>query len=195
MGDASSALAGQRVDALARRARRAQLLPYFADIADQLLGAQGCWFTISPRLGQPTMTLRLGSGRIPTWRDQRLRTPRRSAAHRADVSFFFEGAPARDRVSRGQQKLLAAASHPQPAGSPSAAASAARVPDARRDPAAELDVDNLGNCSRRSHGFLPSSSSRRFTRGGLEGVETRPKVSRETRQFLIIPHLIFQAGP
>ena len=74
-------------------------------------------------------------------RDQQLRTTT-SGPHRADLSFHVERAAARDLVSRGQQKLLAAALvlaqvklH---------AADRAEVCLLLDDPAAELDVDNLG---------------------------------------------------
>jgi DNA replication and repair protein RecF len=75
-------------------------------------------------------------------RDLRLRTTT-VGPHRADVSFVVEGAPARERVSRGQQKLLAAAfvlaqlSLRAADGAPYACL-------LLDDPAAELDVDNLG---------------------------------------------------
>jgi DNA replication and repair protein RecF len=75
-------------------------------------------------------------------RDRRLRTTS-VGPHRADLIFTVEGAPARDRVSRGQQKMLASAFV--------LAQIALRATMAERptcllldDPAAELDVDNLG---------------------------------------------------
>jgi DNA replication and repair protein RecF len=131
--------AGHRVDAL-RSEYAAQLLPYFVDVADHLLGVQGARFTY--RRGwaaDQDLATQLVESRT---RDQRLRTTT-VGAHRADVSFFFEGAPARDRVSRGQQKLLAAAFilgqllFQAAQGAPPACLML-------DDPAAELDVDNLG---------------------------------------------------
>jgi DNA replication and repair protein RecF len=75
-------------------------------------------------------------------RDRRLRTTS-VGPHRADLIFTVEGAAARDRVSRGQQKMLASAFV--------LAQIALRAVTADRptcllldDPAAELDVDNLG---------------------------------------------------
>jgi DNA replication and repair protein RecF len=63
--------------------------------------------------------------------------------HRADIGFVLDGVAAKDRVSRGQQKMLAAAfilaqiqCH--------AAAGAPLTCLMLDDPAAELDVDNLG---------------------------------------------------
>jgi DNA replication and repair protein RecF len=131
--------AGHRVDTL-RSEYAAQLLPYFVEVADSLLGTQGARFTY--RRGwaaEQDLSAQLIESRS---RDQRLRTTT-VGAHRADVSFFFEGAPARDRVSRGQQKLLAAAfilgqlSFQAAQGAPPACLML-------DDPAAELDVDNLG---------------------------------------------------
>lgn len=64
-------------------------------------------------------------------------------AHRADVGIKVSGAVARDRVSRGQQKLLAGClmlaqiEHRAASGGPQTAL-------LLDDPAAELDVDNLG---------------------------------------------------
>ncbi len=131
--------AGSRVDTL-RGEYAAELLPYFVDVADRLLGTQGARFTY--RRGWAAdhdLAAQLGESRP---RDQRLRTTT-VGAHRADVAFSFEGAPARDRVSRGQQKLLAAAfilgqlAYQSAQGAPPACLML-------DDPAAELDVDNLG---------------------------------------------------
>ncbi|HET9397144.1 MAG TPA: DNA replication/repair protein RecF [Nitrospiraceae bacterium] len=75
-------------------------------------------------------------------RDLRLKTTH-VGPHRADVGFVVEGVAARDRVSRGQQKMLAAAfilaqlqCH--------SALGAPPTTLMLDDPAAELDVDNLG---------------------------------------------------
>jgi DNA replication and repair protein RecF len=75
-------------------------------------------------------------------RDHRLKTTT-LGPHRADLLFLIGRTPARDRISRGQQKMLASAF---------VLASVAAGRDARPrstcllldDPAAELDVDNLG---------------------------------------------------
>lgn len=75
-------------------------------------------------------------------RDQRTRLTS-VGPHRADISFRLDGIPARERISRGQQKMLASAFV--------LALIALRAEAAERptcllldDPAAELDVDNLG---------------------------------------------------
>lgn len=67
--------------------------------------------------------------------------------HRADVGFYVDGVLARDRISRGQQKVLASAFV--------LAQLLAAVPHLHRrpcllldDPAAELDVDSLGKILR-----------------------------------------------
>jgi DNA replication and repair protein RecF len=62
--------------------------------------------------------------------------------HRADLGVFVDGAPARERISRGQQKLLAAAMMLAQLlyGVEVGAEQACLLLD---DPAAELDVDNL----------------------------------------------------
>lgn len=75
-------------------------------------------------------------------RDLRLKTTH-VGPHRADIVFVVDGVAAKDRVSRGQQKMLAAAfilaqlqCH--------TALGAAPTTLMLDDPAAELDVDNLG---------------------------------------------------
>jgi DNA replication and repair protein RecF len=62
--------------------------------------------------------------------------------HRADLGVFVDGAPAKERISRGQQKLLAAAMMLAQLlyGVEVGAEQACLLLD---DPAAELDVDNL----------------------------------------------------
>lgn len=75
-------------------------------------------------------------------RDLRLRTTT-VGPHRADVAFRVEGGLARERVSRGQQKMLAAAfvlSQIIVAGERANRRTCLLLDD----PAAELDVDNLG---------------------------------------------------
>ena len=140
--------AGHRVDTL-RSEYAAQLLPYFVEVADSLLGTQGARFTY--RRGwaaEQDLSAQLIESRS---RDQRLRTTT-VGAHRADVSFFFEGAPARDRVSRGQQKLLAAAfilgqlSFQAAQGAPPACLML-------DDPAAELDDHHLSRFIERVAGL------------------------------------------
>jgi DNA replication and repair protein RecF len=137
--DAELAAAGEQVDRL-RSEYCAQLLPYFAVLADRLLGGPGARFTY--RRGWAA-DQDLGTAlRDSRSRDQRVRTTT-VGAHRADISFSIEDAAARDRVSRGQQKLLAAAFILAQL-SLQAAQNAPPACLMLDDPAAELDVDNLG---------------------------------------------------
>lgn len=76
-------------------------------------------------------------------RDQRLRTTT-VGAHRADLQFTIAGAPARDRVSRGQQKMLASAFVLAQVALRAAQSYQQSTSLLLDDPAAELDVDNLG---------------------------------------------------
>jgi DNA replication and repair protein RecF len=171
--------AGQRVDVL-RGEYAAQLLPYFVEIADRLLGAQGAKF--SYRRGWAAdhdLATQLIESRP---RDQRLRTTT-VGAHRADVSFFFEGAPARDRVSRGQQKLLAAAfilaqlAFQAAQGAPPACLML-------DDPAAELDVDNLGKLLAAVSRIPAQLVITSVHESGLEGVKLGRKFHVKQGNFL-----------
>jgi DNA replication and repair protein RecF len=78
-----------------------------------------------------------------SWPRDRLLKVTTVGPHRADISIRVDGVAAKERVSRGQQKLIAAAlilgqqRHRIALG----AAPACLLVD---DPAAELDVDNLG---------------------------------------------------
>jgi DNA replication and repair protein RecF len=171
--------AGQRVDAL-RSQYAAELLPYFMHVADQLLGTQGARFTY--RRGWAA-DQDLGAQLIESRpRDQRLRTTT-VGAHRADVSFFFEGAPARDRVSRGQQKLLAAAfilgqlSFQAAQGAPPACLML-------DDPAAELDVDNLGKLLEAVSQIPAQLIITSVHESGLEGVKLGRKFHVKQGNFL-----------
>jgi DNA replication and repair protein RecF len=75
-------------------------------------------------------------------RDLRLKTTT-LGPHRSDVQFLIGRVAARDRISRGQQKMLASAfvlASVAVAGSTHASPTCLLLDD----PAAELDVDNLG---------------------------------------------------
>ena len=171
--------AGSRVDAL-RSEYSAELLPYFVDVADRLLGAQGARFTY--RRGwaaEQELATQLVEARP---RDQRLRTTT-VGAHRADLSFSFEGAPARDRVSRGQQKLLAAAfilaqlAYQSAQGAPPACLML-------DDPAAELDVDNLGKLLAAVSRIPAQLVITSVQASGLEGVKIGRKFHVKQGNFL-----------
>jgi len=171
--------AGHRVDTL-RSEYASQLLPHFVGIAEQLLGAQGARF--SYRRGwaaEHELVAQLIESRP---RDQRLRTTT-VGAHRADVAFAFEGAPARDRVSRGQQKLLAAAfilaqlAFQAAQGAPPACLML-------DDPAAELDVDNLGKLLAAVSKIPAQLVITSVHEGGLEGVKLGRKFHVKQGNFL-----------
>ena len=171
--------AGHRVDTL-RSEYASQLLPHFVGIAEQLLGAQGARF--SYRRGwaaEHELVAQLIESRP---RDQRLRTTT-VGAHRADVAFVFEGAPARDRVSRGQQKLLAAAfilaqlAFQAAQGAPPACLML-------DDPAAELDVDNLGKLLAAVSKIPAQLVITSVHESGLEGVKLGRKFHVKQGNFL-----------
>jgi DNA replication and repair protein RecF len=177
--EAELSTAGHRVDSL-RSEYAAQLLPHFVEVAEQLLGAQGARF--SYRRGwaaEHDLAAQLIDSRP---RDQRLRTTT-VGAHRADVAFVFEGAPARDRVSRGQQKLLAAAfilgqlAFQAAQGAPPACLML-------DDPAAELDVDNLGKLLAAVSKIPAQLVITSVHESGLEGVKLGRKFHVKQGNFL-----------
>jgi DNA replication and repair protein RecF len=130
--------AGSAVDLL-RASYAAELAPYFDRLAERLVGAG---VRISYRRGWSAEVDLPTALRDARERDLKLRTTT-VGPHRADVSFSVDGQPARERVSRGQQKMLAAAF----VLAQLARRAADDVPRAclmLDDPAAELDVDNLG---------------------------------------------------
>jgi len=77
-----------------------------------------------------------------SWSRDRDRAVTHAGPHRADIGVRFAGAPARDRISRGQQKLAAAALllGQLRCDAELGSSVAALLVD---DPAAELDADNL----------------------------------------------------
>jgi DNA replication and repair protein RecF len=90
--------------------------------------------------------------------------------HRADLVIKVDGVLARDRVSRGQQKLLAAAlilAQIQ-ATAPSASARTCLLLD---DPAAELDVDKLGKLLAALDRIPAQLIVSAVTESGLAGIE------------------------
>lgn len=137
--DGEIAAAGTQLDGL-RAEYATRLRPHFAQVADRLLPASQARFEY--RRGWPEDWDLSRALRDLRGRDVRLRTTT-VGPHRADVAFVVDSAPARERVSRGQQKLLAAAfvlaqlSLRAADGAPPACLML-------DDPAAELDVDNLG---------------------------------------------------
>jgi DNA replication and repair protein RecF len=130
--------AGAEVDRL-REQYVQQLSPHFESLGARLVGpGTGLVY----RRGWPSDVDLREALHASISRDMRLKTTH-VGPHRADISFVVEGVAARDRVSRGQQKMLAAAfilaqlqCH--------SALGAPPTTLMLDDPAAELDVDNLG---------------------------------------------------
>lgn len=130
--------AGTEVDRL-RASYVAGLKPHFEALASRLVGPDT---TLLYRRGWPDDFDLREALDASISRDLRLKTTH-VGPHRADIGFVVDGVAAKDRVSRGQQKMLAAAfilaqlqCH--------AALGAAPTTLMLDDPAAELDVDNLG---------------------------------------------------
>jgi DNA replication and repair protein RecF len=137
--------AGTAVDER-RAAYAAGLQPFFEALANRLIGAVGARFVY--RRGWANEQGLVDALREARPRDLRLRTTT-AGPHRADLSFVMGNgtAAARDYVSRGQQKMLAAAFVlAQLAYRASLNAPVATL--MLDDPAAELDVDNLGKLLR-----------------------------------------------
>lgn len=116
-----------------------ELKPHFESLATRLVGPGT---TLTYRRGWAAEVELRDALHDSISRDLRLKTTH-VGPHRADLGFMIDGTPARDRVSRGQQKMLAAAfilaqlqCH--------AALGAVPTTLMLDDPAAELDVDNLG---------------------------------------------------
>lgn len=92
-------------------------------------------------------------------------------AHRADLVIRVDGVLARDRVSRGQQKLLAAALILAQIQATASAASENRTCLLLDDPAAELDVDKLGKLLRAIEQIPAQLIVSSVTEAGLNGIE------------------------
>lgn len=133
-GDALDAARGQYV---------AGLQPVFAEISSLLLDEPA---VLDYRRGWPTDATLAQAFEDARTRDQRLKTTT-AGPHRADLAFLLRGRSARDLVSRGQQKMLAAAFILSQIRYRAAEVS---TPTCLLldDPAAELDVDNLGKLLR-----------------------------------------------
>lgn len=80
-----------------------QLAPVASDIAKRLLGLE---LVISYRSGWPR-DLSLGEALKASWIHDQEAGITQVGPQRADITFRLDGAPVKDRISRGQQKLLA----------------------------------------------------------------------------------------
>lgn len=114
-------------------------------------------------------------------RDQRLKTST-VGPHRADVAFHLKGKAARDLVSRGQQKLLASAFILAQISyrSVQATTPTCLLLD---DPAAELDVDNLGKLLRVIDAVPSQLIVTSVSEAGLQGMHIGRKFHVEQGRF------------
>lgn len=154
------------------------LASHFVVIAEELLGEK---VALEYRRGwSDEMTLAASL-------EQARRRDRRHATttvgpHRADLTIKMDGILARDRVSRGQQKLLAAAlilaqiwsTHKQ------GSSTACLLLD---DPAAELDVDKLGKLLRAIQKTPAQLVVSSLTEAGLAGIDIGRKFHVEQGHF------------
>lgn len=167
---------GSAVDA-ARSDYAAALKVTFEDVAAQLLPEAA---TFEYRRGWPadeTLEEAFNQTRV---RDQRLRTTT-VGAHRADLAFKLNGVVARDRVSRGQQKMLAAGFIlAQIQLRAEAAIPTCLLLD---DPAAELDVDNLGKLLRVIDSVPSQLIVTSVSEAGLKGMHVGRKFHVEQGKF------------
>lgn len=169
---------GEAVDE-ARRGYVEVLRPRFEDIAQRLLGEAA---TFDYRRGWPSdepLQAALANRRV---RDQQLRTTT-AGPHRADLSFRIDGVSARDRVSRGQQKMLACALI---LAQVDVRARGAAVPTCLLldDPAAELDVDNLGKLLEVIASTPAQLIVTSVTDAGLAGINVRRRFHVEQGKFV-----------
>lgn len=168
---------GEAVD-VARREYATILSAYFRVLGAQLLGEEA---GLEYRRGWPvdqTLEEALENTRS---RDQRLRLTT-VGPHRADITFRLRGALARDLVSRGQQKMLASAFV---LAQIQLRAQGAIVPTCLLldDPAAELDVDNLGKLLRAIDSVPSQLIVTSVSEAGLRGMHIGRKFHVEQGRF------------
>jgi len=107
---------------------------------------------------------------VASEKDRRLGTTS-VGAHRADLVIRVDGVLARDRVSRGQQKVLAAALILGQIRALSRSNSSTETCLLLDDPAAELDVDKLGKLLRAIEQIRAQLIVSAVTPAGLQGIE------------------------
>ncbi len=168
---------GEAVDH-ARREYAEQLRPVFEKIATELLQEPA---TVDYRRGwaaDQSLAAELMAKRL---RDLQLRTTT-VGPHRADLVFRIGNVLARDRISRGQQKLLACAFI---LAQVQLRAVSATVPTTLLldDPAAELDVDNLGKLLDVIDSVPSQLIVTSVSEAGLKGVNVRRTFHVEQGRF------------
>lgn len=176
---------GEIVD-VARRDYALSLASHFRELVEQLLGEPS---ELVYRRGWPadqTLEEALESARL---KDQKLRVTT-AGPHRADLAFKLRGSLARDWVSRGQQKMLASAfvlSQIQ------LRSEHALVPTCLLldDPAAELDVDNLGKLLRAIDSVPSQLIVTSVSEAGLKGMHIGRKFHVEQGRFA---PMLYSAG-
>jgi DNA replication and repair protein RecF len=175
--DSELAAHGLSVDT-ARAAYAEELRPFFEEVAGRLLPSA---VTYHYRRGWAQDADLLDALAERRARDQRLGTTS-VGPHRADLIFRWGEEAARDRVSRGQQKLLACALilaqvefH--------ARHSPVQTCLLLDDPAAELDVDNLGKLLEVISETPAQLIVTSVTEAGLNGMNIRKRFHVEQGRF------------
>jgi len=158
---------GEIVDR-AREAYAATLKVGFEAMASALLQESA---TLAYRRGWPEQETLEDALVTRRRRDQQIRTTT-AGPHRSDLVLSLSGGAARDRVSRGQQKLLACALI---LAQVELRARRAAVPTCLLldDPAAELDVDNLGKLLAAIAKIPAQLVVTSVSPAGLEGINIR----------------------
>lgn len=163
----------------ASRLRYADLLrPHFEKLASELLGQSVSYEFRRGWAGDEDLSEALRARRA---RDLQVRTTT-VGPHRADLAFLVEGTAARDRVSRGQQKMLACAfvlAQVAVLGSDSSIPTCLLLDD----PAAELDVDNLGKLLQAIAGVPAQLIVTSVSAAGLEGMNVKRTFHVEQGRF------------
>ena len=174
--DGELAETAEQIDAL-RGDYIAILKPVFEQLATDLLGEA---VDVEYRRGwQPPFRDAL---RDSFDRDRRLKTTN-VGPHRADLSIRVDGVLARDRISRGQQKLLASALILAQIDVRSRDPGAERTCLLLDDPAAELDVDKLGKLLNAIQKLPAQLIVSAVTEAGLNGIEIGRRFHVEQGRF------------
>jgi DNA replication and repair protein RecF len=162
----------------ARREYIEALRPRFERLAQQLLPQPAGFLYRRGWAADESLADSLATRRQ---RDMLLKTTS-VGAHRADVLFRFQEEPARDRVSRGQQKLLACAFI---LAQVAYQAEHSAVPTCLLldDPAAELDVDNLGKLLAVIASVPAQLVVTSVSEAGLSGIHVQRKFHVEQGRF------------
>lgn len=168
---------GEAVDRY-RASYTALLQPVFEGIANQLLREPATFDYRRGWAAEQSLADELAAKRA---RDAQLRTTT-VGPHRADLSFKVGDTLARDRISRGQQKLLACALI---LAQVQLRSQSAQVPTTLLldDPAAELDVDNLGKLLEAIDAVPSQLIVTSVSEAGLRGVNVRRTFHVEQGKF------------